>query len=95
MTCEPPPSAPEDLDVPAADRIDSQKSEAIDMSHDQTDLVAMRIEQNRRITGRIDDGVDTAMSIRCDVIRKRSRKLAHDLLNPVSAPEVPGSSADQ
>ena len=36
----------QNLHVPAADRIDSQKSMTVDVTHDQSDLVAVCIQQN-------------------------------------------------
>ena len=58
----------QDLEVPAAHRVDSQKPVAVDVADNESDLVAVGIEQYGASSSGVDYGVDAAVDIGGDLI---------------------------
>lgn len=58
----------EDLEVPATDRVDSQKPVAVDVADNESDLIAVCVEQDGASPCGVDNSVDAAMYVGCDLI---------------------------
>jgi hypothetical protein len=58
----------QDLEVPAAHRVDSQKPVAVDVADNESDLVAVGIEQYGASACGVDYGMDAAVDIGGDLI---------------------------
>ena len=71
----------QNLHVPAADRIDSDKSEVVNVTHDQSNLVTVCVEQNRRSAVRVHGGHDVSMHVGCDLSREHGCERTHHFLN--------------
>ncbi len=73
--------AEQDLHVPSAYRVDSKKPHAVNVPHDQPDLVAMSIQHDGRSTFGIDRCMNAAVDIRGDTCRKFRSKTPHHFLD--------------
>ena len=71
----------ENLHVPAADRVHSEKPKAVDVADNQANLITMGIQQNGTRSLSIHCGQNIPMNVCGHIIRKRRCKIADDTLN--------------
>ena len=60
----------EDLQVPSADRIHSQKAVAVNVADNKSDLITVSIEEDCASTGGVDDSMQAAVDICRDAVSK-------------------------
>ena len=81
----------QNLHVPAAHWIDAHESKIINVPHNQSNLVAVRVEQDRRTTTWVHGREDISMNVGGDLSGELGRKRAHDVLHTLFDPGCSGS----
>jgi hypothetical protein len=59
----------QDLNIPAADRLDIEEAILVDVLHHQADLIAVAGEHDARLAARVQDRKDVAVAVRAHFIR--------------------------
>lgn len=71
----------QDLEVPATDRVNSEKPVAVDVSNDESNLITVSVEEYGACAGGVDDGMYAAVNVGGDLISELRDEVANDGLD--------------